>query len=172
MNTQGYSKTIYFCKSPYSDKWIGWIIKDNAHYWGSGRTLDDLVMHVKNTLYSYKQCSTAGYILDTKPTPIEEVPLDKMSKMFYTKGWMGGPTKAQEIREQQLEASLLQPTEEKVEYDYYDSKFEGDELVVYGVIRREVARYKRDPNRKPYKDYDKLAVPFNVLTNGDKDGQQ
>lgn len=167
MNENKYPKTIYFCRSPYSDKWIGWIIKDNAYYWGSGRSLDDLVMHVKGTLYGYKQCSTAGYIIDTKPTPVDQVPVDKMSKMFYTKGWMGGPAKASEVREKAYQDSLTQPKEERVDYDYYDSKFEGDELVVYGVIRREVARYKRDPNRKPY------SFPMNrEPVNGDKDGQQ
>lgn len=139
-------KYIRFCKAP-SGQWVGWIIKNNAHYWGSGRTLDDMCVHVKNTLYQgLKGASVIGYIIDTKPTPIDEVPVDLMSKGFRTRAWFGGAARVREMTnnfaQQALDDMFAKPKDEPVKYDYYEHKTENNELIVFGVIRQEVARFK------------------------------
>lgn len=160
-------KVVNFCKAP-SGLWIGWIVKDNAHYWGSGRTMELMFIHTKNSLYTAKHCSTAGYAIATKPSFIKDVPVEYMSKNFKTRAWLGGRDKAEKIAQEAVDAAAAEPTVDNTEYDYYDSKFEGDELVVYGVIKREVARYKRDPNRKPYNGDKSFFVPLpTATTNGD-----
>lgn len=186
-------KTIRFCRAP-SGLWVGWLMKDNAHYWGSGRTLDKLVQNCKNTLYqAHKGVSTHGYYLDSKPTPIDDMPVEIMNKSFQTRAWYGGRTKKAEalggVNTQTTEPTKRAPrkqTVQEIDYDYYDHKFVDGELIIYGVVRKEVARYKLNPNRpqKPKfvtdldvaqtpKPHLPPVTPFfgDVKTNGDDNGK-
>lgn len=141
-------KVIKFCRAP-SGLWIGWIVKDNAHYWGSGRTMDLMATHVKNTLYSAKKCSTAGYVIASRPSTWDEVPSTLMDKKFKTRAWWGGKGKEQQkvvvvkTKTVTKPARKAQPQEQ---YDYYETKMEGGDLVVFGIIKRQVARYNTLPD--------------------------
>ena len=171
-------RVIHFCRAP-SGLWIGWIVKDNAHYWGSGRTMDDLVMHVKNTLYQAKKCSTAGYIIASRPSTPDEVPMSVMGQTFKTRAWYGGTARAQEAMEKALLEEQQKATQQKTEstdYDYYEYKVVEGKLVVFGVIRKEVASYTlATPKTIPLDAVEKttLHLPdvgtmlFNNKTNAD-----
>lgn len=141
-------KTIRFCRAP-SGVWVGWIEKDNAHYWGSGRTLDDLVKHVKYTLYAAKKCSIAGYYIASMPTPQEDVPVDVMSKMFRTRAWYGGRQSKEKAIESAInfqKANAIATTaNEKKNFTFYETETVDGTLVVYGIIREEVARFNLAP---------------------------
>lgn len=160
---------IHFCKAP-SGLLIGWIEKDNGHYWGSGRTYSDLVTHVKNTLYQGKRCSTYGYFLDSAPVDQSDVPTQYMSKHFRTRAWLGGSEKAKKMTEEAVDKAIKAQAEQPISYDYYDTAMDGDQLVVYGVVRKEVARYKTNPsNRTPEMRVTEFIRPMNVTGNGDDD---
>ena len=138
-------RVVHFCRAP-SGLWIGWIVKDNAHYWGSGRTMDLMATHVKNTLYAAKKCSTAGYIIASKPCDYAEVPLDLMDKKFKTRAWYGGKGKEYalppiaESKSKTMKATKA--TEPEQQYDYYETAMEGHDLVVFGIIKKQVASQK------------------------------
>ena len=145
-------RVINFCRAP-SGLWVGWIVKDNAHYWGSGRTMDDLVKHVKFTLYSAKKCSTAGYGIASKPTPQDEVPLEVMDKKFQTRAWYGGKNKQEQIivanaTIQEAKKDAVIETAPKKEYMYYETDQVDGTLIVYGIVREEVARFNLNPATK------------------------
>lgn len=140
-------KVIKFCRAP-SGLWIGWIVKDNAHYWGSGRTMDIMATHVKNTLYSAKKCSTAGYVIASRPSTWDEVPSSLMDKKFKTRAWWGGKGKEQQKVVVVKTKTVTKPqrkAQPQEQYDYYETKMEGSDLVVFGVIKRQVARYNTLP---------------------------
>lgn len=137
-------RVIHFCRAP-SGLWIGWIVKDNAHYWGSGRTMDDLVVHVKNTLYQAKKCSTAGYIIASRPSTPDEVPLNVMGQNFKTRAWYGGTARAQEAVEKAMLEEEKRTKQQEIKdtvYDYYEAITKDGVLTVYGIIKKEVATYK------------------------------
>ena len=160
-------RTINFCRAP-SGLWVGWITKDNAHYWGSGRTMDDLVKHVKFTLYSAKKCSTAGYMIASKPTPQDEVPLEVMDKKFQTRAWYGGKNKQEQIivakaMAQEAKKDAVIETTPKKEYMYYETEQVDGTLVVYGIVREEVARFNLNPNApKPTVEVPKKQFDWNT----------
>ena len=140
-------RIVHFCRAP-SGLWIGWIVKDNAHYWGSGRTMDLMATHVKNTLYAAKKCSTAGYIIASKPCEYAEVPLDLMDKKFKTRAWYGGKGKEYAlppIAESKPKTAKATKVAEPEQYDYYETAMEGHDLVVFGIIKKQVARYNTLP---------------------------
>lgn len=141
-------KVIKFCRAP-SGLWIGWIVKDNAHYWGSGRTMDLMATHVKNTLYTAKKCSTAGYVIASRPSTWDEVPSELMDKKFKTRAWWGGKGKEQQkVVVVKTKTITKQPRKahQQEQYDYYETKMEGGDLVVFGIIKRQVARYNTLPD--------------------------
>lgn len=140
-------RIVHFCRAP-SGLWIGWIVKDNAHYWGSGRTMDLMATHVKNTLYAAKKCSTAGYNIASKPCDYDGVPLDLMDKKFKTRAWYGGKGKEYSlppIAESKPKTTKVVKVAEPEHYDYYETAMEGHDLVVFGVIKKQVARYNTLP---------------------------
>ena len=160
---------IRFCKAP-SGLLIGWIEKDNGHYWGSGRTYSDLVTHVKNTLYQGKRCSTYGYFLDSAPVDQSDVPVQFMSKHFKTRAWFGGKEKEYQGATADKPISV-KPVVTEITYDYYDTAMDGDQLVVYGVLRKEVARYKTNPDNRT-QDWRRTFNPMSpiaVTNNGEDD---
>lgn len=161
-------RVINFCRAP-SGLWVGWIVRDNAHYWGSGRTMDDLVRHVKFTLYTAKKCSTAGYVIATKPTPQDEVPLEIMDKKFQTRAWYGGKEKqAQQIMakaeiEKAKKDAVIEAAPKK-EYMYYETDQKDGTLIVYGIVREEVARFNLNPNaQKPTDDIPRVKLDINDM---------
>lgn len=160
-STYNNPRAIHYCYAP-SGRLVGWIEKDNAHYWGSGRTFSDLEKHVKNSLYIAKRCSVIGYFLDSAPVSQEDVPVQVMSHNFRTKAWYGGKEKAKvtEAIEVAKKSGMITRMQEHVvtkpapvddvKYDYFDTAMDGTMLVVYGVVRKEVARYNTNPmNRIP-----------------------
>jgi len=137
-------RAIHFCKAP-SGKLVGWIEKDNAHYWGSGRTYSDLEKHVKNTLYIAKRMPVIGYFLDSKPVKQEDVPIQFMSKGFKTRAWYGGKEKMMSVIKNEVQTMANTPKPSDSHYDYFDTVMDGQTMIVYGVSRREVARYNMNP---------------------------
>ena len=163
---------IHFCRAP-SGLLVGWIKKDNAHYWGSGRTYEDMEKHVKNTLYVAKRCSTLSYFLDSSPVDPSDVPIDVMSKHFRTRAWFGDKNKEIEskVAKQPVQKRTRKVTEREIKYDYYDTAMDGDQLVVYGVLRKEVARYKTNPSNRT-QDWRRAFNPMSplaVTNDGDND---
>lgn len=138
-------RAIHYCKAP-SGLYVGWIVKDNGHYWGSGRTYSDMEAHVKNTLYQARKCPTSGYFLDSSPVDQSDVPVELMAKAFKTRAWLGGSEKAKKITEEAVNKAIKEQAEQPISYDYYETAMDGRTLVVYGLVRKEVARYKMSPN--------------------------
>lgn len=134
-------KTIYFCLSP-ANKYVGWTIYENGYYFGSGNTLDEMDKNVRATLYFKKKISRRGFTLASAPTKRENVPLDKMSKMFLSKSWYGHKM-SDSLTAAQVKFNATRPvvqTEPKKEtpapveqkYDYYSYKVVDGKLCVYG----------------------------------------
>ena len=134
--------TVKFTRNPDSSLWIGWAEYENGTYFASGRTMDKLVYRMKQALWSKKGVSFRQVYLDTKQSTIDDVPMDKMSRMFYTKHWSCGkdivPPKT--------------PTETKHNkpvpaYDYHEYKVVDGFLCVYGVKRDLITRYDLRKNQ-------------------------
>lgn len=134
-------KTIYFCLSP-ANKYVGWTIYENGYYFGSGNTLDEMDKNVRATLYFKKKISRRGFTLASAPTKRENVPLDKMSKIFLSKNWYGHKmsdslTAAQVKFNATRPVVQTEPTKEtpapvEPKYDYYSYKVVDGKLCVYG----------------------------------------
>lgn len=156
-------KVINFCRAP-SGLWIGWLVRNNAHYWGSGRTLDLCAAHVKGTLYqAHKKTggiSTAGYYIASKPTAYADVPVDLMDKKFKTRAWFGGTGKEYVNNKPEIvkkAPTVVKKVVEEPHYDYYETAMDGHDLVVYGVIKKQVARYNTIP--APVSDVKPADIP-------------
>ena len=162
-------RAIHYCKAP-SGLYVGWIEKDNGRFWGSGRTYSDMETHVKNTLYQAKKCPVTGYFLDSAPVDPADVPVEYMSKNFKTRAWLGGREKAQEMTKKAIDKAIQEQANAPVNYDYYETAMDGGTLVVYGVVKKEVARYKMSPsNRLPMVDGVTPYLPKVMLNHGEDD---
>ena len=128
---------VHFTRAP-SHNWIGWCYYENGLYYSAGKTLDNLLHRIKNNLYGAKRVSNRQVMLATKPSDISDVPLEKIGQMFKSKYWYEKNPDGTRI---DPKPTTITPTQ-TTEYDYYDTKMEdGNVLVVYGVVRKEVARY-------------------------------
>lgn len=175
---------VKFCFIEKTQKYIGWTMYNNGTYYASGDTLDFMIknLHV-NMRYHYGIDET--YELDTKPSPQSEMPVRIMNKKFITTAISGGGKTKQTMKRfakatglklldrETLENNLRamggsrksdEPiVKEKVEkpenavYDYYESETVNGELVVYGIRRAEVARFKLAPT--PKNDYTRPIEP-------------
>lgn len=139
---------VKFCRAP-SQNWVGWCWHENGLYYSAGRTLDDLLHRIKNNLYAQKRISAKQIYLATRQSKIEDAPVERMTQMFKTKYWYGKDGYGDIIIPQEskpVDKPLPEPTGQ-TDYDYYDTVSTGDELIVYGILRKEVARYKLNPNK-------------------------
>lgn len=74
--------TIEFLLAP-SNRYVGWVVYNNAYYWGSANTLERLEHNVQQSLWkSHGKGLNIRLRLASKPTEREFVPLDKMSNHF------------------------------------------------------------------------------------------
>ena len=131
---------VNFCRAP-SHMWVGWVEYENGLYYSSGKTMDDLVYHIKINLYQNKRVSARQIIIASHPSDQSEVPLDRMGQMFKTKFWYE-KGKKYNTEPKPKEAVCGRPVSD---YDYYDFVEEDGVVVVYGVKKQEVARYKTNP---------------------------
>lgn len=141
---------VNFCRAP-SHMWVGWAEYENGMYYSSGKTMDDLVYHIKLNFYQNKRISARQIIIASKQSDPSEAPLDRMSKMFKTKYWYekGEGYKSNQNKPMAPKKTTEKPVVDDTEYDYYDTLTTDNELIVYGVKRREVARYKMN-SAKPF----------------------
>ena len=142
-------KHVYYTLAP-SGRYVGWTFYENGIYYASDVTIEGVFAGVKHQLYLNKKVSYRGYTLATKPTPRDQVPIDRMKQAFLTRAYWGRKStdtltaeqKAVQRRIKDLQAKdapVVEPEEPKVEYDYYDYKFEDGNLVVFGC--KKVAEY-------------------------------
>lgn len=140
---------VKFCRAP-SHNWVGWCTYENGMYCSAGKTLDNLLHRIKGNLYACKRVSGRQIFLATKQSTPDDAPLEKMSAMFKTKFWYDRNEHGDFIIPKQTEKPAPKPVPEPkgdLVYDYYDTLSTGDELIVYGILRKEVARYKLNPNK-------------------------
>lgn len=144
---------VNFCRAP-SHFWVGWCKYENGTYYASGNTLDKMLYHIKRSLWTERRISVRGVVLASKQSTPEDAPTDLFSKTFKTKYWYGrnefGDYVIQKEEEKPTTKTVAEPLPEPVgelDYDYYDTLTTGDELIVYGILRKEVARYKLNPNK-------------------------
>jgi len=138
---------IKYTKNPAKTLWIGWLDYNNGIYFNSGHTLDELVRHVKHTMWA-KGVSSRQIYLDTKPSDIMAVPTEKMSGIFLGKFWNKGAEKltldsiraVPKIKTPKVEKPVAPVQEQK--YDYYEYKVRDGKLVLYGIIRREINQFE------------------------------
>ena len=93
------------------------------------------------------------------PTPQEDVPVDVMSKMFRTRAWYGGRQSKEKAIESainfQKAHAIATTANEKKNVTFYETETVDGTLVVYGIIREEVARFNLAPTvDKPVDDTD------------------
>ena len=140
--------TVNFCRAP-SHYWVGWCVYENGTYYASGITLDKMLYLIKRSLWSKKKISVRGVILASKQSAPEDAPLDLFSKTFKTKYWYARnefgdfvvPKQEEETVGEPVAKPLPEPKAEP-EYDYYDTEYQGDTLIVYGIMKKKVAEYK------------------------------
>ena len=174
--------TVNFCRAP-SHYWVGWCYYENGCYCAYGTTLDQMLYNIKRTLYTKKRVSALKVFLNTKQSLQEEAPLNLFKQIFKTKYWY--PKEVARIHDQFIpdepkETTVMvkpkpKDTDKDIKYDYYDTKYIDGELVVYGVLTKEVARYKLKQN--PFAipaDLTPKVKPFGepiAVLNGGADGQ-
>lgn len=168
---------VKFCFIEKTQKYIGWTMYNNGTYYASGDTLGIMMKNLHVNLRYHKGIDET-YELDTKPSPQSEMPMRIMNKKFITTAILGGHKPKQTMKRfakatglklldrETLERNLRKmsgrnPDEpvvkksiEKSEfniYDYYESETVNGELIVYGIKRAEVARFKLAPT--PKNDY-------------------
>lgn len=79
--------TIEFLLAP-SNRYVGWVVYNNAYYYGSANTLERLEHNVQQNLWkSYGKGLNVRLRLASKPTEREFVPLDKMSNHFKSRAY-------------------------------------------------------------------------------------
>jgi hypothetical protein len=108
---------------------------------------------IKRRLWTEKKISVRGVVLSSKQSDTSEAPIDIFSPTFITKYWR---QKESDVVKTTPKASAPVETVKEQTYDYYDTLTTGDELIVYGILRKEVARYKLNPN--------KVALPTSAPT--------
>ena len=146
---------IKYTKNPARTLWIGWLEYNNGIYFNSGHTLDELVRHVKHTMWG-KGISGRQIYLDTKPSDIMLVPIEKMSGIFRGKFWNKGAERLtldsmlSSIKPEKKIArkSSIEPpvAPQETKYDYYEYKVRDGKLVLYGIIRREIDQFELRKN--------------------------
>ena len=155
--------SVSFTKNPAGTYWVGWTKYENGMYWASGRTLDDLIRHMKHRLYLEKGVSRRQVYLDTKQSTRLDVPFNLMSNMFYGKFWKNSMSKKDADNDKLLniaaktateltapapvEEPVASPAEEPSEklpeqYDYCEYEEKDGRLVVYGVKRVLITSYE------------------------------
>lgn len=144
--------TVNFCRAP-SHYWVGWCVYENGTYYASGTTLDKMLYCIKRRLWTDKKISVRGVILASKQSDPSEAPISVFKSMFLTKYWY---PKGDDVVRTTPKTSAPVETVKEQTYDYYDTLTTGDELIVYGILRKEVARYKLNPN--------KMALPTSAPT--------
>lgn len=133
---------VKFCKGP-KGLWIGVTEYNGGHEFATGRTLDDLMKHIKFCMSRKHNVSARQCILDTKQTDTYEFgklynPF--MSPIFKGRYWVDknkGEFSESETVNQPVVVAYPKPTKKSGEYI---TETQGQELVVYEL--REVARYK------------------------------
>lgn len=142
---------IKYTKNPARTLWIGWLEYNNGIYFNSGHTLDELVRHTKHTMWT-KGVSGRQIYLDTKPSDITSVPMEKMSNIFRGRYWNKGAGKLTDVNPAftlpvvQSEAEQKPAKQKEREYDYYEYKVRDGKLILYGIIRREINQFELRKN--------------------------
>ena len=139
--------TVKFTKNPDRSLWVGWAEYENGVYFASGRTIDHLVYRMKQCLWTKKGISFRQVYLDTKQSTIDDVPVDKMSRMFYTKYWTCGKDISPVAKVEQVVPVAEKKHNPISTYDYYEYKVKDGRLVVYGIMRREVNSFDLRKNQ-------------------------
>ena len=139
---------VNFCRAP-SHNWVGWCEYENGMYYSAGKTLDNLLHRIKGNLYASKRVSGRQIFLASKQSTADDAPIERMTAMFKTKFWYDRNEFGDFVVPKQVEKPVPKPLPEPkgdLDYDYYDTVSTGEELIVYGILRKEVARYKLNPN--------------------------
>lgn len=145
--------TIKFTKNPEKSFWVGWAEYENGTYFSTGRTLDELVKHMKLNLYSAKRVSGRQIYLDTKQSTIADVPTEKMSAIFRGRYWKSAPIP--EPVACPVEHPTEAPATPKPAYDYFEYKVKDGRLIVYGVKRDMITSYDLRKNQTDGDDNDR-----------------
>lgn len=133
---------VKFCKGP-KGLWIGVTEYNGGHEFATGRTLDDLMKHIKFCMSRKHNVSARQCILDTKQTDayeFEKLYKPFMSSIFKGRYWVDKNKGEFQEPKADLEPVVVaspRPTKKSCEYV---TETNGQELVVYEL--REVARYK------------------------------
>lgn len=146
---------VNFCRAP-SHYWVGWCVYENGTYYASGNTLDKMLYCVKRRLWTDKKISVRGVVLASKQSTPADAPVNLFTKTFKTKYWKDDGVQVDDysVDDKPVTKTLSKPKEP--EYDYYETLSTGEELIVYGILRKEVARYKLNPNQ--------IALPTSAPT--------
>lgn len=79
---------VKFCYIEKTGRYIGWAQYNNGTYCASGDTPDKLIKNLQVTL-KYRYGIHESTILDTKPSPQDEMPIQVMDKKFVSKQILG-----------------------------------------------------------------------------------
>ena len=102
-----------------------------------------MVARFKANIYSQKRVSATQVILDTKPTEIIDMPMDKIKQMFLTKYYF-----AKDGEPKKIPSSAELGVSQQTPYAYYDKEIVDGMLYVYAVQRTLVATYNLEPTMK------------------------
>lgn len=163
--------TVNFCRAP-SHLWVGWCVYENGTYYASGNTLDKMLYCIKRKLWTEKRISVRGVVLAGKQSDPSEAPITVFKSMFLTKYWY---SKDSDVVRTTPKTSAPVETSKEQAYDYYDTEYQGDTLIVYGVMKKKVAEYKlgRPPFVPPVAPkidpvpFQQPIVRYDNTTNGD-----
>ena len=148
------TRIVNFVLAP-SNRYVGWVIYNNAYYFGSANTLGRLIHNVNLSLYRIHKI-TLKLRLASKPTDKQWVPVNKMTEHFKSGSYFNHKLTGMLTEEQAIihERSKPQTFEEHAEaagvsfpllkHEYVCEEKDG-EMIVYEL--REFARYKLHNNK-------------------------
>lgn len=140
---------VKFCRAP-SQYWVGCTVYKNATYFSSGRTLDELVSHVKQRLYQVGRVPASAVLIESQQSLPSEMPTEKMTKIFKSKFWYprdNKPSSVSSIIEEESDkpttktrGKQMKIKEQEIKYEKHTYRVENGKLIVYGYVK--VAEYE------------------------------
>lgn len=145
-------RVVHFVLAP-SNRYVGWIVYNNAYYFGSANRLGRLLHNVNLAVYRLHQNRVKFKLrLASKPTDRKDVPVDKMTDHFKSGSYFnhkitGFLTEDQAETFERMKPKVEPKAEPKVEpkpvqkvNEEFVCEEKDGEMVVFKLV--EVARFK------------------------------
>lgn len=91
---------VNFILAP-TNRYVGWIIYNNAHWFGSGETLSLMYHNIRQKMwkeYGTESMPKLKFRIAPAPTKPEDVPIQFMSERFLQRAYYGGKKKPRAYR--------------------------------------------------------------------------